>query len=245
MTLDELKKRFEQPGVILDEQPVGLVRVNVETAVASGQMYLHGAHCTGWQPVGHQPVLWMSQHSYYQPDKPIRGGVPICFPWFGPHASDQSQPAHGKARLKSWKLRSILRDANGTISLKCATRIEPFDLEYMVSFGTKLTLSLTTQLPVIIRARSDTRMLCTPTSASAAFTRSRSVVSKGLATLIKSTARSNQTSHPDLDQVQRRNGSSLFEHCGNVCLARSWLVTAHRGQQVWFTFDDYLESMDR
>ncbi len=88
----------------------------------------------------------MSQESLYQSDKPIRGGVPICFPWFGPNAHDKSAPAHGLARLKAWDLVSIDRDGSDTVHVKCTTRIDPFDLEYVVSFGSTLTLSLTTRL---------------------------------------------------------------------------------------------------
>ena len=62
-----------------------LPRLDVAGRHASAQIYLHGAHLAAWQPVhARDPVLWMSAHSFFRPDKPIRGGVPICFPWFGP-----------------------------------------------------------------------------------------------------------------------------------------------------------------
>lgn len=147
MPPEEHNLRFDVDGVTIDVHPAGLKRVTVDTEVASGELFLHGAHCTRWQPAGQTAVLWMSQHSYFQPDKPIRGGVPICFPWFGPHAHDKNQPAHGSARLKEWELVSIERDASHSVSVQCRTRIEPFDLQYAVTFGKKLTLSLTTRLP--------------------------------------------------------------------------------------------------
>ena len=146
MKVKQLEQRFSVPGVTFDEQ-VGLIRVKAQSTVATGELYLHGAHCAAWQPAGQAPVLWMSQLSNFHADKPIRGGVPICFPWFGPNASNKSLPAHGSARLQPWDLADVETDATGAVCLKCVTRIEPFDLEYKVHFGKKLTLSLTTLLP--------------------------------------------------------------------------------------------------
>ena len=56
-------------------------------ALCTAEMYLHGAHVCRWQPRGHpHPVLWMSGRSWFEAGRAIRGGVPICFPWFGPNA---------------------------------------------------------------------------------------------------------------------------------------------------------------
>lgn len=106
-----------------------------------------GAHMLRWQPAGHRPVLWASNNSWFQSGKPIRGGIPICFPWFGPHPSDSSQPAHGLARLRPWKLKSTESSAHGDI-LDC--RLEctevPFQLEYHVRVGRELKCSLRVHL---------------------------------------------------------------------------------------------------
>ena len=83
----------------------GLPRLEIATPSATAEIYLHGAHVTRWQPShAEAPVLWVSEHSFWQDGKPIRGGVPICFPWFGPHRSDPAAPAHGFARLVDWTL---------------------------------------------------------------------------------------------------------------------------------------------
>ena len=52
---------------------------------ARARVYLQGAHVASYRPVGHGEVLWESVRSWYAPGKPIRGGIPVCFPWFGPH----------------------------------------------------------------------------------------------------------------------------------------------------------------
>ncbi len=67
-------------------------------------VYHHGAHVWAWQPEGHEAVLWMSGKSMYEAGQPIRGGMPVCFPWFGPGPSGDLQPAHGFARLNEWEL---------------------------------------------------------------------------------------------------------------------------------------------
>lgn len=83
----------------------GLPKVVVENDQATAEVYQHGAHLTAWQPRGQQPVLFMSQKSHFDAAKPIRGGVPVCFPWFGPKAD---APMHGYARLSDWTLEDPL-----------------------------------------------------------------------------------------------------------------------------------------
>ena len=84
-TAEDLTKKFGIEGVFsFDQGPGGLVRARVHTAAAEAEIYLHGAHVTGWTPRGQQPVLFLSKRSEFAPDKAIRGGVPVIFPWFGP-----------------------------------------------------------------------------------------------------------------------------------------------------------------
>lgn len=119
----------------------GLERIAIEHPLASGEVYLHGAHVTAWRPPGAAPVLWMSDASHFAADKPIRGGVPICFPWFGAKADDPSAPAHGTARVKDWELVHITDDAAGvTVALR--THIGPFAVGYAATFAGTLSLRL-------------------------------------------------------------------------------------------------------
>ena len=129
----------------------GLERVRVEAAGVHGEVYLHGAHVTAWQPAGQAPVLWVSRESQFTTGAPIRGGVPICFPWFAAHATDASAPAHGFARLRAWRLTDASRDGN-RVELRFVwrddeeTRRSPwphaFAAEYRVAFGEQLSLAL-------------------------------------------------------------------------------------------------------
>jgi D-hexose-6-phosphate mutarotase len=102
------------PSVRLEPGQGGLPRLLVSNAHATAEIYLHGAHVTAWQPKGQSPVLWLSRESAFAAGKPIRGGIPICFPWFGAHATDKAAPGHGYARLDDWTLVDARDDAAGT-----------------------------------------------------------------------------------------------------------------------------------
>ena len=78
-------------------------------------VYDHGAHVWAWQPLGQDPVLWVSAKSEFEDDKPIRGGVPVCFPWFGPGREGNLQPAHGFARLADWRLVDASETGEGLV----------------------------------------------------------------------------------------------------------------------------------
>jgi glucose-6-phosphate 1-epimerase len=107
MELQQLNDHFEIPGVLRFEERSGLIRAVATTPVASATVYLQGAHLTHWQPAGQKPVLFLSRKSDFVQGKPIRGGVPIAFPWF---ATDSKKdrfegkpgPSHGFARIQEW-----------------------------------------------------------------------------------------------------------------------------------------------
>lgn len=72
---------------------------------------LQGAHLIAWQPSGEKPVIWLSDKTPFSPGKAIRGGVPICWPWFGP----AGEPAHGFARNQNWTLSAHDENDEGVI----------------------------------------------------------------------------------------------------------------------------------
>lgn len=143
----ELAEQFCLPGLHFESGSGGLVRAVIRTSAVSGEIYLQGAHVTSWQPAGHEPVLWMSRASNFEKGKPIRGGVPICFPWFGPHPNDSIAPAHGLARTSEWTLGDVWTTADGGIGLFLQTRIDPFLIGFRAEFGQVLKMTLCTQLP--------------------------------------------------------------------------------------------------
>ena len=106
-------------GVVLDTGRGGLARLSIDTPACAAELYLHGAHLCRWQPRGQpNPVLWMSESSRFEAGAPIRGGVPICFPWFGPKAGDPSAPVHGVARISLWTLDAVTLEPDGAIVVR-------------------------------------------------------------------------------------------------------------------------------
>ncbi|MFT3860666.1 D-hexose-6-phosphate mutarotase [Micropruina sp.] len=77
----------------------------IESHPGSGHygIYDHGAQVWAWQPDSQQPVLWLSSATQLADGKAIRGGIPICFPWFGPGLSGEMTPAHGFVRTTPWR----------------------------------------------------------------------------------------------------------------------------------------------
>ena len=80
----------------LGELPV----IVVDHPVARAAVALQGAHLFAWQPAGAEPVVWLSEASAFQAGTAIRGGVPVCWPWFGP----AGRPSHGFARISAFEL---------------------------------------------------------------------------------------------------------------------------------------------
>ena len=95
----------------------GLPKLAIATPHGSAELYFHGAHLTAWHPAHSAPVLWMSRESRFEAATPIRGGVPICFPWFGALPTDPNAPAHGYARLMEWSLIDAIEPADGGVTL--------------------------------------------------------------------------------------------------------------------------------
>src|SRR5215813_8105732 len=106
----ELDRQFALPGVAeVVGGNGGMPMIRITSPEAVGEMYLHGAHVTSWKPAGREEVLFLSSQSRWERGRAIRGGVPICFPWFGGKAEDPSAPAHGFVRTTAWRLESIAR----------------------------------------------------------------------------------------------------------------------------------------
>lgn len=75
---------------------------------------LQGAHLLSWKPTGEEEVLWLSNNTPFKTGVALRGGVPICWPWFGP-AAQPGLPSHGFARNLPWKLKAHNEDDNGVV----------------------------------------------------------------------------------------------------------------------------------
>lgn len=151
ITVAELNRQFEIPGmakVVMGNG--GLAKVMFTSPEASGEMYLQGAHVTAWKPAGVEEMLFVSAQSRWENGVAIRGGVPICFPWFGGKADNPKAPSHGVVRAKAWRLDGITQ-AGGAVTASMSTTSDEstkkwwpsdFRLEHRVTFGRELHMEL-------------------------------------------------------------------------------------------------------
>jgi len=149
--IDALNREFGIPNLVeVLSGNGGLHKIRVTTHSASAEIYLHGAQLTSWQPVHTEEVVFVSEHSNWQEGRAIRGGIPVCFPWFRSKANDSSAPAHGVVRTKEWQLESVKIDGDSAVVI-CSTESDEltqrwwphaFRLVHKLSIGKSLRLEL-------------------------------------------------------------------------------------------------------
>lgn len=137
-------------SVTLIEEPAGYPILVIQHAAASGRIALNGAHVMEWTPAGETPVLYISPQALLEPGKAIRGGVPVCWPWFGPHPTESDKPAHGFVRNLMWEVGEVTENLAGvTLQLHLrdsdASRAfwpHAFELRFEVKMGAQLSMAL-------------------------------------------------------------------------------------------------------
>jgi len=151
MNIASLNEKYALDGHIRFAEDKGLPVAIINTQFAESEISLYGAQVLTYKPKGQQDVLWMSEKSLFEAGKAIRGGIPVCFPWFGPHPKDNQKPMHGFARLLTWKVSGTTVLANGAAELRLslvdslATKaIWPFSFraEMIISIGACLEVTL-------------------------------------------------------------------------------------------------------
>jgi glucose-6-phosphate 1-epimerase len=116
VSINDLNDRFAIPKIArIVAGNGGLPKVQITSPSASAEIYLHGAQVTSWQPAGSSEVIFLSEHSRWEVGRAIRGGIPICFPWFRAKADNPQAPAHGFVRTKTWQLESVTHDHNSVV----------------------------------------------------------------------------------------------------------------------------------
>lgn len=132
--------------------PGGLPMAEIHSSHADALVAVQGGHIARFQPQGAAPLLWVSRISSYAAGKAIRGGIPVCWPWFAQHPNDPTLPFHGFVRARMWHVRGSAVLENEQVQLRLglnddeSTReIWPhaFDLELVATFGPTLQVDLT------------------------------------------------------------------------------------------------------
>ncbi len=123
-----------------------LPMLEVTTQWSTAEIYQHGAHVTHFRRKDQPPLLFLSQCSRFAENQPIRGGIPVIFPWFGPR---EGMAQHGFARVKAWDLKEFAPAPDGSVSVRfrlpdCpeASAFPPFTADYIVTVNQALTLQL-------------------------------------------------------------------------------------------------------
>ena len=134
MDITQLEKLNREFGIrnhlTFNIGPGGFVIAKMQNPLGEATVALHGGHVLSFRPRGHAPVLWLSRHSHFQPGKAVRGGIPVCWPWFADHPSDTAKPAHGFVRTAGWSVSAseTLADESTRLKLSLADNAETLKL---------------------------------------------------------------------------------------------------------------------
>jgi len=139
-------------SVSLSETIPGYAILTVNHATCTARVALNGAHVMEWTPAGQTPVLYLSPQAVLEPGKPIRGGIPVCWPWFNAHPTDATKPMHGIARNRPWTLMEASESEEGVkLSFVLCSDVGThelwpyaFEAHLTVLLGAKLEVSLQT-----------------------------------------------------------------------------------------------------
>jgi glucose-6-phosphate 1-epimerase len=128
--------------------------LEIDNPLGSGIIALQGAHVISWQPKFlTQPVLWLSSNARFVKGRSVRGGIPICWPWFGAHPTDSTFCMHGFARVIPWRVADVDATATGAtrIILEMMDTPEakrqlsyPYALTATITIGRRLRIELAT-----------------------------------------------------------------------------------------------------
>jgi len=82
----------------------GFKYIEIKNAKAEAKISLQGAHIFHYKEQGKPSLLWLSELACFEEGKAIRGGIPICFPWFGKNKNNATLVQHGFARTSLWSV---------------------------------------------------------------------------------------------------------------------------------------------
>jgi len=127
---------------VFSEDLRGMRFVELNNAHGQAVVALQGGHLINWTPRDQHAVIWLSRAASFELGKSIRGGVPVCWPWFGDHARNARFPSHGFARTATWNVISVTATSGGGTRL--SLRLEENDAtRHFWPFSTELTMSIT------------------------------------------------------------------------------------------------------
>lgn len=137
------KKLKLHAHVVQTKDEDGLQYLEIDNPLATGKIALQGAHIIDWQPKFQtQPVLWLSSNARFVKSRSIRGGIPICWPWFGAHPTDSTFCPHGFARVIPWRVIDVDSTATGATRIILEMMDTP-EAQRQLSYPYALTVTIT------------------------------------------------------------------------------------------------------
>ncbi|MEL6939201.1 MAG: D-hexose-6-phosphate mutarotase [Cyanobacteria bacterium J06598_1] len=155
VTIEQLNKDFGSEQVKVVEGKGGFPVVEVSNAKANAKISVYSAQVLSFQPAGEPTdVMFVSEKAYYQTGKATKGGIPICWPWFGPDPAGKGRASHGFVRNRMWTLLGAEATPSGETKVRLGMSpseetlaIWPcqFELVMEAIIGEQLTVTLTTK----------------------------------------------------------------------------------------------------
>ncbi|MER2512068.1 MAG: D-hexose-6-phosphate mutarotase [Nitrosomonas ureae] len=156
MTIEELNAKYKIAGQLeFIAGNGGLPMIQVQSAKAGALISLHAGQVLSYRPAGEpEDVLFLSEKAYYQDGKAIKGGAPICWPWFGADPEGKGRSGHGFVRNRAWNVVATEAMANGDVKVTLGLEDTPdtraiwpqsFSLLQEIVIGDALNLSLITR----------------------------------------------------------------------------------------------------
>ena len=140
-------------AITFASSPLGGILAHLISGGHKASVALQGAQVLSWQPAGHGEMLWLSPMAKLGTGTAVRGGIPVCWPWFAVHPQDPKKPLHGFVRTRTWEVAASAVD-EGAARLVLETETRPDDaalwphsakVKLEIEMGSVLRLSLSTR----------------------------------------------------------------------------------------------------
>lgn len=116
------------PSVTVQHTDSGLEYIAISSSFCDAKVFLQGAQLTEFTPKNKKPLIWVSKDEDYQQGKGVRGGVPICWPWFG-MSQNEGWPQHGFARTMLWRAEEV-NESEHKITVSLSLPMTQIDTTY-------------------------------------------------------------------------------------------------------------------
>ncbi len=155
MDSEQLNRDFGLDGQLnFSDGPGGFIYAEIDNDQAQARIATYAGQVLSYQPKEQEELLFVSDNAYFAPGKAIKGGIPICWPWFGNHASNPQLPAHGFVRNRQWQVSGSSQTEDGAIQLVLSAPNdaetqqlwpEQAQLQLVIEVGAELRLSMVTR----------------------------------------------------------------------------------------------------